>query len=241
MSNGYVKRKGLGSNPSPLTPHSSLITLRVDAQHPGEEAIGKACAILKAGGLVAFPTETFYGLGADALNEKALKGVFALKRRDYAKPLLVIIAQRNQLNSLVSQVPPLAERLMDSFWPGPLTIIFKARPGLSPLLTGGTDTVGIRISSHPVARHLSLAFGLPLTATSANLTGGKNPVTAEDVCYQLAKGLDMILDAGPTAGLKGSTIIDATVSPPRIVRAGDIPVDEVMKVVELSKHQPAAQ
>lgn len=211
--------------------HSSLITIKLDAQNPGEEAIRKACAVLKQGGILAFPTETFYGLGADALNEQALKKVFALKQRDYAKPLLVIIAEKDQLHSLVSDIPAVAEKLMDSFWPGPLTIIFKARKGLPSLLTGGTDTVGIRISSHPVARSLASTFGRPLTATSANLSGGKNPITAQDVCDQLGEGVDMMLDAGKTKGIKGSTIIDVTLSPPRIVREGDVPVGEVVRVV----------
>ncbi|MEW6327774.1 MAG: L-threonylcarbamoyladenylate synthase [Thermodesulfobacteriota bacterium] len=203
---------------------------KVDPQDPDKKTIQKACSILKEGGLVAFPTETFYGLGADALNEQAIKRVFALKQRDYAKPLLVIIAEKDQLHSLVSDIPAVAEKLMDSFWPGPLTIIFKAKKGLPPLLTGGTDTVGIRISSHPVARSLASTFGLPLTATSANPSGGKNPVTAQDVCDQLGEGVDMVLDAGGTTGIKGSTIIDVTVSPPRIVREGDVPVGEVKKV-----------
>lgn len=204
---------------------------KVTAQNPEKEAIRRACVVLKQGGVVAFPTETFYGLGADALDEQALKRVFAIKRRDYTKPLLVIIAEKDQLHSLVSDIPAVAEKLMDSFWPGPLTIIFKARKGLPSLLTGGTDTVGIRISSHPVARSLASAFGLPLTATSANLSGGKNPITAQDVYDQLGEGVDMMLDAGESKGIKGSTIIDVTLSPPRIVRAGDIPVDEVVKVI----------
>lgn len=205
--------------------------VKVDPQNPDKKTIQKACSILKGGGLVAFPTETFYGLGADALNDQALKKLFALKRREHAKPLLVIIAQKKQLNALVSEIPPAAEKLMNRFWPGPLTIIFKARKELPSLLTGGTDTVGIRIPSYPVAKHLSLAFGLPLTATSANLSGGKNPTTAQDVRDQLGEGVDIVLDAGQTAGRKGSTIIDVTVSPPRIVREGDVPVDEVEKIV----------
>ncbi|MDP3029128.1 MAG: L-threonylcarbamoyladenylate synthase [Deltaproteobacteria bacterium] len=222
---------GQASRLSGATHPSSLITIKVNAQNPDEEAIRKACAVLKQGGILAFPTETFYGLGADALNEQALKRVFALKQRDYAKPLLVIISEKDQLHSLVSDIPSVAEKLMDSFWPGPLTIIFKARKGLPSLLTGGTDTVGIRISSHPVARSLASTFGLPLTATSANLSGGRNPITAQDVCDQLGGRVDMILDAGETKGIKGSTIIDVTLSPPRIVREGDVPVDEIMKAI----------
>jgi len=215
-------------------PHrSSLITIKVTAKNPEESVIQKACSILKEGGLVAFPTETFYGLGADALNEQALKRVFALKRRDYAKPLLIIIAEKDQLHSLVSDIPAVAEKLMDSFWPGPLTIIFKAKKGLPSLLTGGTDTVGIRISSHPVARSLASTFGLPLTATSANLSGGRNPITAQDICNQLGEGVDLILDAGETKGIKGSTIIDVTLSPPRIVREGDVPVSEIKRILFL--------
>ncbi|MFZ5994058.1 MAG: L-threonylcarbamoyladenylate synthase [Thermodesulfobacteriota bacterium] len=217
-------------SPLLITRHSSLVTLRVDAQHPDQAAIQKACAILKEGGLVAFPTETFYGLGADALNEQALKRVFALKRRDYAKPLLVIIAEKDQLHSLVSDIPAAAEKLMDRFWPGPLTIIFKAKKGLPSLLTGGTGTVGIRISSYPVAQSLASTFGLPLTATSANLSGGRNPVTAKDVWDQLGDRVNLMLDAGKTKGIKGSTIVDVTVLPPRIVREGDVPVGEVKKV-----------
>lgn len=211
--------------------HRSSVIIKVDARSPQEEVIQKACAILKKGGLVAFPTETFYGLGADALNDTALAKIFTIKRRPRHKPLLVIISQKAQLRSLVSEIPPLAEKLMEAFWPGPLTMIFKARSGLPALLTGGTDTVGVRMSSHPVARHLSAAFGFPLTATSANVSGGKNPLVAQDVCNQLGQEVDVVLDGGKTGGVKGSTIIDLTVLPPRIVREGDIPVDEVEKIV----------
>ncbi|MDD5450491.1 MAG: L-threonylcarbamoyladenylate synthase [Desulfovibrionales bacterium] len=227
------KKRLMLQSPLLIPRPSSLVTLKVDARHPDQAAIRKACSILKEGGLVAFPTETFYGLGADTLNEQALKRVFALKHRGYAKPLLVIIAEKDQLHSLVSDIPAVAEKLMDSFWPGPLTIIFKAKKGLPSLLTGGTDTVGIRISSHPVARSIALTFGLPFTATSANLSGGKDPITAQDVCNQLGEGVDLILDAGETKGIKGSTIIDVTLSPPRIVREGDVPVSEIKRMLSL--------
>lgn len=207
--------------------HDALI-FKVDPQCPNQDAISQACSILRQGGLVAFPTETFYGLGADALNQKAIEKIFTLKRRNPASPLLILISHTRQLTHIVTEVPPQAQVLIDSFWPGPLTIIFKAQKDLPALLTGGTGTIGIRISSHPIAECLSYAYGGPLTATSANLSGGKNPVTAQDVWTQLGGGLDLILDGGQTGGTKGSTIIDVTSSPPRIVREGDVPIADVV-------------
>lgn len=207
-------------------------TIKIDPENPDPGRIEEARSVLEAGELVAFPTETFYGLGADAFNKHAVERVFSAKKRARTKPLLVIISRKEQLSDLVTEVPKAASKLMDAFWPGPLTIIFKAKKNLPALLTCETGTVGIRISSHPVAQALGGAFGRPLTATSANISGGKSPSTAQDVYEQLGNEIEIILDGGRTIGTTGSTIIDVSISPPRLIRDGAIPFSHIQKVLE---------
>lgn len=208
-------------------------TTRIDPENPDPGIIEEARSVLEAGELVAFPTETFYGLGADASNKRAVERVFNTKKRARTKPLLVIIRRKEQLADLVTEIPESALKLIDTFWPGPLTIIFKARKDLPALLTCGTETVGIRISSHPVAQALSLAFGRPLTATSANISGGKSPSTAQDIYEQMGNEIEMILDGGRTIGTTGSTIIDVSVSPPRLIRDGAVPLSDIKRTLTL--------
>lgn len=192
---------------------------------------------------MSFPTETFYGLAADAFNVQALEKIFKVKKRSTSKPLLLIISSVEQLTPLVQEIPAKAQLLINAFWPGPLTIIFKAKSHIPELLTGKTGTIGIRISSHPVAQELSECFQSPVTGTSANISGGKNPSTADEVETQIGHGLDLILDGGKTHGQKGSTIIDVTAGNARIIRQGDIPAEEIQTVLLTKnilpgKHRP---
>jgi len=184
------------------------------------EGIEKAAQIILAGGVVAFPTETFYGLGADALNERALRKVFDMKGREEDKPLLLLIAERDWLRDLVPEIPPPAEIFMDRFWPGPLTLVLKASAHLSSLLTAKTEKIGLRISSHPIAQALVKAVGRPLTGTSANLSGQPGGSTAEEVLRTLGAKLDGLIDGGKTGGGPGSTVLDVSESPPKIIREG---------------------
>ena len=184
------------------------------------EGIKKTAWIILQGGVIAFPTETFYGLGADGLDEKAVKRIFQVKGREEEKPLLLLVAERSQLSRLVQEVTPPAERLMEKFWPGPLTLVFKASSQASPLLTANTGKIGIRISSHPVARALVQAVGRPITGTSANLSGRPGASTAEEVVQSLGEKLDAVLDGGKTAGGLGTTVLDVSDPSFRVLRDG---------------------
>jgi len=189
--------------------------------------IFKAAQIIMAGGVVAYPTETFYGLGVDAFDVHAIERIYHIKKRDPSKPILVIIENQRHLKELVSDIPPLAKELIKRFWPGPLTIIFRASPKVPAILTGNTGTIGIRISSHPVALDLVRAVGRPITATSANISGQLGLVNVLDVLKTFENGLDLILDGGITQGKEGTTIVNITLDSPRIVREGVIPSEEI--------------
>jgi L-threonylcarbamoyladenylate synthase len=189
---------------------------------PDPQGIKKAAQIILQGGIIAFPTETFYGLAADALNEAALKKIFRVKKREEGKPLLILIADKSWLKGLVQNVSPLAERLMDRFWPGPLTLVFNASPQLSPLLTADTGKIGVRLSPHPVTQALVQAVGRAITGTSANISGQPGTLTAREVFQSLGEGLDAVLDGGKTAGGPGSTVLDVSAPSPQIIREGMI-------------------
>jgi len=184
--------------------------------------IQRARKIILQGGVAAFPTETFYGLGADARNEEALERIFQLKGREENKPLLLLIGDREWLAGLTRHIPPIAEKLMQNFWPGPLTLVFEASPGLSSLLTGGTGTIGVRLSPHPVAQALVQIVARAITATSANLSGQPSASVAAEVFRAIGNRVDAILDGGQTAGGLGSTVLDVTSPTPRIIRPGVI-------------------
>jgi L-threonylcarbamoyladenylate synthase len=189
---------------------------------PDPRGIKKAAQIILQGGIIAFPTETFYGLAADALNEAALKKIFRVKKRKEGKPLLLLIADKSWLKGLVQNVSPLAERLMDRFWPGPLTLVFNASLQLSPLLTADSGKIGIRLSPHPVTQALVQAVGRAITGTSANLSGQPGTLTAREVFQSLGESLDAVLDGGKTAGGPGSTVLDVSAPSPQIIREGMI-------------------
>ena len=147
------------------------LCLKIDPGKPDEEKLAEAFRVLREGGVVAFPTETFYGLAADARNETAVEKIFRIKGRNFRNPIALIIADEREVVPLVEEIPAAAKILMQTFWPGPLTLIFRAAPSVSSRLTGGTGKIGIRVSSHPVARLLAAGLAGPLTATSANLSG----------------------------------------------------------------------
>jgi L-threonylcarbamoyladenylate synthase len=199
------------------------ILLEIDPLRPNPGKIAEAVAVLRGGGVVAYPTETFYGLGADATNEKAVGKIFAIKGRAFNNPVAVIIAGEDNLSPLVSEVPDGARILIKRFWPGPLTLVFRAAPAVLPRLTANTGKIGIRVSSHPIAALLVRELGAPLTATSANMSGEPENASAARVRYSLANLPDLIIDGGKLTGGSGSTILDVTVVPFRILRAGVIP------------------
>jgi L-threonylcarbamoyladenylate synthase len=202
----------------------------INPEHPEPEKIEEAVAILKRGGVIAFPTETFYGLGSDAANEKAVENIFRIKGRAFSNPIPLIIGHKKDLPNLVEEIPPAAEAFMSRFWPGPLTLVFRASTRVNPRLTAGTGKIGIRVSSHPVATAIAGALGRALTATSANLSGKKECSSAGEVVDQLGGSLDLMVDGGSTAGGLGSTILDVTCDPPRVLRHGAIAADRLLDI-----------
>ena len=199
-------------------------SFNVDTRAPSPEALARAADAVRSGRLVAFPTESFYGLGADALDVGALSRLFEIKGRPESKPILVLVDSVAMVEALVDEVPAGARELMARHWPGPLTLVMRAAAHVPDKLTAGTGTLGMRMPGHPVALALVRAAGLAVTAPSANPTGADAPTTAEQVRRYFPRGLDVVLDAGPTAGGAASTVADCTVWPPRVLRAGPVTV-----------------
>lgn len=187
-----------------------------------EEIIARAAALILRGGVIAYPTETFYGLGADATNEQAISRIFDIKGRAFHNPISVIISAQDDIYPLIRNSTDLADKLMKAFWPGPLTIVFNAAENVSTLLTAGSGKIGIRLSGHPIARLIARESGRPLTATSANFSGQPECVTADEVIGQIGVKIDAVVDGGVTPGENASTIIDVTCHPPVILREGAI-------------------
>lgn len=197
----------------------------------GPQEIEKAVEILRTGGVIAYPTETYYGLGADIENESALKKLFSLKKRSYDKPLLVLIDSEVQLTGLVSSIPDAYLPLIKHFWPGPLTLLFPVGESISRFLTGNTGTLGVRISSNVLTRELCRCWGKPLPATSANISGEKPARTAEEVWCQLGDGIDFVMRSDTAGGELASTIISIQNEKLKIIREGMIDVKSLQKVV----------
>ena len=191
----------------------------------------QARQVFESGGVVALPTETSYGLAVDPFDPEALERLFSLKQRPHDKPLLVLAEDRAQLSTLVSEIPPVFEDLIRNFWPGALTLVFPALPSLPALLTGNTGTVGVRISSNSVANRFVQQMGRPVTATSANVSGGPACLRASEVQAAFGDGLGCILDGGPTSGGPGSTILACFGDVAWLVRDGAVPFAEVQKVL----------
>ncbi|MBI1845805.1 MAG: threonylcarbamoyl-AMP synthase [Candidatus Rokubacteria bacterium] len=194
----------------------------ISSSAPDDACLGEAAAVLARGGLVAFPTETFYGLGAMALDPAAVRRVVEAKGRPESKPVLLLVDSIAMVERLATEITPAARALMHRHWPGALTLVVRARAEVPVEVTAGTGTVGVRLSPHPVATGLVRALGRPITAPSANPSGSAPPTTAREVLEALAGALDLVLDGGPTAGGAASTVLDVTGDPPRVIRRGPI-------------------
>jgi len=216
------------------------IVLKVDAENPEIEVIRIAADTIKKGGLVAFPTETVYGLGADALNPKAVKALFKAKKRPLDNPPIVHVGHIQDVYRLAREVPPKAEKLMEKFWPGPLTLIFKRSEIVPDVTVSGLDTVAVRMPRHKVALALIRESGCPIAAPSANLAGRPSPTTANHVLEDLNGRIDVVLDAGPTNIGVESTVLDLTVEPPQILRPGGTPYEVLREVLGRVELHPAA-
>jgi L-threonylcarbamoyladenylate synthase len=197
--------------------------IKINPQQPEDALIRKAALTLQAGGVVAFPTETFYGLAVDATNGDAVDRIFEIKGRAFSSTIALIAGSNSGVCGLVTEIPAVAQKLIQAFWPGPLTLLFAASPRISPRLTAGTGRIGIRVSSNPIADSLANRLGGPITATSANLSGAPECLTAPEVLATLGDRIDLVIDGGPAPGGKGSTFLDITVDPPACLREGAIP------------------
>ena len=210
------------------------LTLKVGKDFSQSEgAIRQASELIVSGGVVAFPTETFYGLAALATDSRAIDKLYKLKRRPARKSLSILIADLAELDDWIETIPNQALHLTARFWPGPLTLIFTAAKHLPTNLTADTGKIGVRISSHPVAQALVREVGAPITATSANRSRSPNCRSAGEVINQLGSDLEAILDAGLTPGGKVSTIADVTTRPPKILRVGAIGAQEILSCWEM--------
>ena len=206
--------------------------LPVDPASPDHEMIRKAAGLLKRGGLVVFPTTTFYGIGAQAFDSDAVERVFHVKGRDEHKPLLVLIACLADLALLVRTVPRIATRLIDALWPGGVTLVFDAADGVPSNLTGYTGKIGVRLANHPVAAALVKAVASPVTGTSANLSGEGGCTAVANLNRRIKDQVGLVLDSGELQGNKGSTVVDVTVSPPKILREGVINTERIRALFE---------
>lgn len=205
--------------------------MAVDTNSPADRAMVLAAEVLKAGGVVVYPTETLYGLGVNAWSPNALTRVRAIKRRDDARPILVLVHDEHALLGLIDGIPDPARALMSRFWPGPLTIVFPAAAHLPPELTSGRGSIGVRISSSPLCRRLTALCGSPITSTSANISGSPAPRSVVDIERALGPGVDLYLDAGTIAAGLPSTVIDVTGPHPLLIREGAIPLAELRPLV----------
>jgi L-threonylcarbamoyladenylate synthase len=195
-----------------------------------EENLDRAAQLLRGGKLVAFPTETVYGLGANALDTGAVSQIYQAKQRPFASPLIVHVAQKCMARSLTAEWPATAESLAAKFWPGPLTMVLKKAAVVPDLVTAGLDSVGVRIPSHPVALELIRRAGVPIAAPSANLFGQISPTTPNHVWKSLGERVDLILDGGPTQIGIESTVVSLHRNPPVVLRPGMISLAELEHV-----------
>jgi L-threonylcarbamoyladenylate synthase len=201
--------------------------LALDPQQPDPAGIARAAAVLRAGGLVAFPTETVYGLGAHAMDPDAVRRIFAAKQRPAEDPLIVHVHDASLVGQLAAAVPPIVDVLAARFWPGPLTIVLRRASAVPLEVTAGLDTVAVRIPAHPIARALINAAGVPVAAPSANLFSRPSPTRAAHVLEDLDGRIDMVIDGGATTVGVESTVIDLTTSPPGILRPGAITLEMI--------------
>lgn len=192
-----------------------------------KESVSLAAQVILNGGVIIYPTETVYGLGANALDAKVIQRVFELKQRDRSNPILVLTPTRQGIEELVLNIPETAEILMNKFWPGPLTIVFKASPIVSPILTARSGKLGIRLSSNEFCRELLSICQIPITSTSANLSGEPNTDTIISVSRGILDSVDLVVDNGKLGSSVPSTVVDVTTGKVKLVREGVILFSEI--------------
>ncbi len=201
--------------------------IKIDPAHP-EQAFSRCRDVIRAGGVIVYPTDTFYGLGADPKNPAAVRKLFEIKGRQADQPILLLIKDANEVRDWAAEITPQAEGLMKKFWPGPLTLVFKAKPEVMPELTGGAGTIGLRVPGNALTRQLLASLGTALTGTSANISGRPSPRTAQEAAEAIGGMVDLVLDGGMTAGDKPSTVVDVSADAPKVIREGAIPSREIL-------------
>ncbi len=212
--------------------------IKVNPKKPEREIIEKAAKIIKKGGLVAFPTETVYGLGASAFDKKAIRKIFKVKKRPIDNPVIVHIADFKDLKKLAKKIPKEVKILAKKFWPGPLTLVLPKKKIVPDEVTAGAKTVAIRMPKNKIALELIKISGVPIAAPSANLAGRPSPTTAQHVFEDLGDKIDLILDGGKTKVGIESTVLDLTTKPPLILRPGGISLEKLKKVLKNVKPHP---
>jgi L-threonylcarbamoyladenylate synthase len=201
------------------------------------DAVAEAAGVLARGGVVVYPTETLYALGADAFNGAGLQRLVELKVRQAGKPIAVLVSDFDMVADIAAEIPPQARALMRRFWPGPLTLVLRARPHLSSLLTGDETGIGLRLSSHPLATALVRALGHPVTAPSANPAGMQPPTTVEHARAYFGSQVDRYLDGGSVRGEPASTVVDVR-DGLTVIREGAVPVDELLTASSPEQSNP---
>jgi L-threonylcarbamoyladenylate synthase len=211
--------------------------LAVDPAHPDPDVLAAAAVVLRGGGLVAFPTETVYGLGADALSEAAVRRIYGAKGRPGDNPLIVHVDSLEAASKVAAWIPPLARQLAEQWWPGPLTLVLEADPSVPAITTGGLATVALRVPSHPVALALLHAAAVPIAAPSANRSGRPSPTSAQHVLDDLGDMVDLIIDGGTCGVGLESTVVDARGETPTVLREGAV-TREQLGLGSLHTRQP---
>ncbi len=207
------------------------VYLKIKSLENLTEQLQEAAKIIREGGLVAFPTETVYGLGANALNPEAVKSIFVAKNRPVDNPVIVHIADRADMDVYAKDIPQLARVLARQFWPGPLTLVLQKADNIPQEVTAGAQTVTLRLPSHPIAQELIRLAGVPIAAPSANTSGRPSPTTAQHVLNDLDGKVDMIIDGGPTNVGVESTVLDVVVQPPMLLRPGEVTFEELQQLI----------
>lgn len=202
-----------------------------NATNPGNDDISHAAAVILAEGVVVYPTETFYGLGANPMSSKAIERVYSIKGRDFKKALPLIAADQAAARKVTAQWPRAAERLAEAFWPGPLTLILPAASLVLPRLHAYTGKIAVRVSSHPIAHALSAAVGGLLISTSANIAGQPACKSLAEIPSQLLARVDGLIDAGELPGGLPSTLVDLSSDPPRLARAGRVSWESICRLL----------
>ena len=211
--------------------HPSKIR-KINPKKPEAAIIAEAAVVIQKGGVVVVPTRCLYGLAADAMNPDAVERIFEIKQRPQHNPILVLIDSKSQLEILVEKIPPAADAMMHAFWPGRVTLVLQAQNSLPVRLTAQTGKIGVRLAGHPVAAALIQQSGCPITGTSANRSGSSGCYRLSELDASVAGQVDLILDAGELRGGVGSTVVDVTEEPHRVLREGEVTADEIQRALD---------